>query len=276
MELAPSKRVRLVLTGARCLPYRARLAYFTSRMQRETDVGQRVNEYEQPIGEPMPQWQPARAPGDQPMTGRYCRLERVDVERHADDLYDAYRAAPDGRDWTYLSVGPFDTPDAYRQFLTACAASPDPLHYTVIDLATDKAIGTLSLMRIDKANGVIEVGFVVFSRRLQKTRMATEAIFLLMQRVFDDLGYRRFEWKCDALNAPSRAAAARFGFTFEGIFRQAVTYKGRNRDTAWFSIIDSEWPALRAGFEAWLDAANFDAQGAQQRTLQACIATRQA
>ena len=235
---------------------------------------QRVNEYGQAIGEPMPQWQPARAPGDQPMTGRYCRLERVDVERHADDLYEAYSAAPDGRDWTYLPVGPFDTREAYRDFLTSCAASPDPLHHTVIDLATGKAIGTLSLMRIDKANGVIEVGFVVFSQRLQKTRMATESLFLLMQRIFDELGYRRFEWKCDALNAPSRAAAARFGFTYEGIFRQAVTYKGRNRDTAWFSIIDSEWPALRAGFAHWLDEANFDAQGTQRRTLQACIAAQ--
>ncbi|WP_087736676.1 GNAT family N-acetyltransferase [Paraburkholderia piptadeniae] len=237
-------------------------------------MGQRVNEYGQPIGEPMPNWQPAKAPGDQPMTGRYCRLERVNVERHLDDLYDAYSAAPDARDWTYLSVGPFGTREAYRDCLTALAASPDPLHYAVIDLATGKAVGTLSLMRIDKSNGVIEVGFVVFSQRLQKTRMATEAIFLLMQRVFDELGYRRFEWKCDALNAPSRAAAARFGFTFEGIFRQAVTYKGRNRDTAWFSIIDSEWPALRAGFAEWLDEANFDSQGKQRRTLQACMAGR--
>ena len=239
-------------------------------------MAQRVNEYGQPIGEPMPQWRAAGVPGNQPMTGRYCRLERVDVERHADDLYDAYRSAPDGRDWTYLSVGPFDTLDAYRAFLATCAASADPLHHTVIDLATDKAVGTLSLMRIDPANGVIEVGFVVFSPRLQKTRMATEAIFLLMQRAFDELGYRRFEWKCDALNLPSRTAAARFGFTFEGIFRQAVTYKGRNRDTAWFSIIDTEWPTLRAGFAQWLDEANFDAQGMQRRTLQACIAEHRA
>jgi len=237
-------------------------------MQRENDLGERVNEYSQPIGAPMPQWQPAKALGDQPMTGRYCRLERVDVERHANDLYEAYSTAPDGRDWTYLSVGPFETCEAYRDFLASCVASPDPLHHTVIDLATGKAVGTLSLMRIDKANGVIEVGFVIFSRRLQKTRMATEAIFLLMQRLFDELGYRRFEWKCDSLNAPSRTAATRFGFTFEGIFRQAVTYKGRNRDTAWFSILDSEWPALRSAFERWLDPANFDSEGRQRATLQ--------
>lgn len=239
-------------------------------------MGQRVNEYDQPIGEPLPDWQPAKAPGDQPMTGRYCRLERVNVELHLDDLFEAYSAAPDDRDWTYLNVGPFRTRDAYRDCLTAFAASPDPLHHTVIDLATGKAVGTLSLMRIDKANGVIEVGFVVFSRRLQKTRIATEAIFLLMQRAFDELGYRRFEWKCDSLNAPSRSAAARFGFTFEGIFRQATIYKGRNRDTAWYSIVDGEWPALRAGFADWLDEANFDAQGVQRRSLQTCIAGRRA
>ncbi|MEX3957493.1 GNAT family N-acetyltransferase [Trinickia sp. EG282A] len=234
-------------------------------------MGQRLNEYGQAIGEPMSYWQSARAPGDQPITGRYCRLERVNVERHLDDLYEAYRAAPDARDWTYLSVGPFESREAYLDCLTALAASPDPLHYAVIDLSTGKAVGTLALMRIDKANGVIEVGFIVFSRRLQKTRMATEAIFLLMRRVFDELGYRRFEWKCDALNAPSRSAAARFGFTFEGIFRQAVVYKGRNRDTAWFSITDNEWPPLRAGFEEWLDEANFDARGMQRRTLRDCI-----
>jgi RimJ/RimL family protein N-acetyltransferase len=244
------------------------------RRAQENHVEQRLNEFGQPVGEPMPQWHGTSTPGNQPMVGRYCRLERVNVERHADDLFEAYSAAPDGRDWTYISAGPFDTLDAYRAYLTAAAASADPMHHAVIDSSTGKAIGTLALMRIDKSNGAIEVGFIVYSPRLQKTRMATEAIFLLMQRAFDELGYRRFEWKCDSLNAPSRAAALRYGFTFEGIFRQAVVYKARNRDTAWFSIIDSEWPALRAGFAEWLDEKNFDAQGGQVRKLAECIAQR--
>ncbi len=233
---------------------------------------QRLNEFGQPVGAPVPGWHGAQIPDAAPLIGRYCRIERVNVERHVGDLHDAYREAPDGRDWTYLSAGPFDTLDAYREHLTRMAALADPLHHTVIDLATGKAVGTLALMRIDTANGVIEVGYVTFSRRLQKTRVATEALFLLMERVFDGLGYRRFEWKCDALNAPSMTAALRYGFTFEGIFRQAVVYRGRSRDTAWYSIIDSEWPALRKGFTAWLDAGNFDARGKQIRPLAELIA----
>jgi RimJ/RimL family protein N-acetyltransferase len=146
------------------------------------------------------------------------------------------------------------------------------LHYAVIDLATAKPVGTLSLMRIDPANGVIEVGHVTYSPRLKRTRKATEAMFLLLGEVFDKLGYRRFEWKCDSLNEPSRRAAQRYGFTFEGIFRQAIVYRERNRDTAWFSIIDSEWPALRSGYQRWLDAGNFDAQGQQVERLADVIA----
>jgi RimJ/RimL family protein N-acetyltransferase len=237
-------------------------------------VEQRLNEFGQTIGMPVPGWHGAQTPGAVPLAGRYCRIERANVERHADDLYEAYRAAPDSRDWTYLNVGPFETLDAYRDHLTRAAALVDPLHHAVVDLATGKAAGTLALMRIDAANGVAEVGHVTFSQRLQKTRAATEAIFLLMKHAFDGLGYRRFEWKCDALNAPSRAAALRYGFTFEGIFRQAIVYRGRNRDTAWFSIIDSEWPAIREGFTVWLEPSNFDAQGKQVRKLAELIATQ--
>ncbi|MGF6773523.1 RimJ/RimL family protein N-acetyltransferase [Paraburkholderia sp. GAS199] len=232
----------------------------------------RRNAYEQPIGAPVPDWHGAQAPGREPLAGQYCRIERVNVERHAADLFDAYRSATDGRDWTYLAVGPFETLDAYREHLTRAAASPDPLHYAVIDLATGKAIGTLALMRIDRANGVIEVGHVTYSPRLKRTRVATEAMFLLMQHVFDELGYRRFEWKCDSLNGPSRSAALRYGFSFEGIFRQAIVYHERNRDTAWFSVIDGEWPALRDGYAQWLDAGNFDAQGQQKANLANLIA----
>ncbi|MFM0592405.1 GNAT family N-acetyltransferase [Paraburkholderia dilworthii] len=236
----------------------------------------RHNEFEQPIGVPVLDWKGAEAPGRAPLTGRYCRIEPVDVERHAADLYDAYSSAADARDWTYLNVGPFDSLAAYREHLTRMAASPDPLHHTVIDLATGKAVGTLALMRIDRVNGVIEVGHVTYSPRLKQTRIATDAMFLVMTQIFDVLGYRRFEWKCDSLNAPSRAAALRYGFTFEGIFRQAIVYHQRNRDTAWFSVIDGEWPALRASYARWLDAGNFDAQGKQIERLAHLIAQQRA
>lgn len=235
-------------------------------------MASRLNEYQQPIGAALPDWQGARLPERVTLAGRYCRIEPVAVERHAAELFEAYRDAPDGRDWTYLSVGPFATLDAYRTHLTSAAQSRDPMHYAVIDLATGKAVGTFALMRIDAANGVIEVGHVTYSPRLKRTRIATEALALLMKYVFEDLGYRRFEWKCDALNEPSRAAALRYGFTFEGIFRQAIVTRGRNRDTAWHSIIDSEYPALRAAYARWLDPHNFDARGQQLETLASCIA----
>jgi RimJ/RimL family protein N-acetyltransferase len=239
-------------------------------------VDVRRNEFGQPIGAPLPDWKGAQAPGREPLVGRYCRIEPVDVERHVEDLYAAYSEAADVRDWTYLSIGPFDTLDAYRAYLTTAATLKDPFHHTVIDLATGKAVGTLALMRIDTGNGVIEVGFVTYSPRLKRTRIATEAMFLLMNYVFDQLGYRRFEWKCDSRNEPSRAAALRYGFTFEGIFRQASVHRGRNRDTAWFSVLDSEWPALRDSYAQWLDASNFDAHGAQVKKLADLIAAGRA
>ena len=151
----------------------------------------------------------------------------------------------------------------------AAARSSDPLHFAVIDLASGKAVGTLALMRIDPANGVIEVGHVIFSPALQQSALSTEAQFLLMAYAFDTLGYRRYEWKCDDLNLPSRRAAERLGFVYEGTFRQAVLYKGRSRDTAWYAIIDSQWPALKAAFGAWLAPSNFDEQGRQHQPLSA-------
>lgn len=228
---------------------------------------QRLNEYGQPIGEPVPEWTPRARPDTVTLTGNWCRLEPVDATRHADDLYAAYRAAPDHRDWTYLGVGPFERVEDYRSHAEALARSTDPRHYAVIDLKTGRAVGTLSLMRQDPANGVIEVGHVMFSPLLKQTPVSTEAQYLLMAYVFDTLGYRRYEWKCDSLNAPSRKTAARLGFTFEGIFRQAVVYKGRSRDTAWFSIIDKEWAPLKRAFAAWLAPENFDAQGLQRASL---------
>jgi RimJ/RimL family protein N-acetyltransferase len=146
-------------------------------------------------------------------------------------------------------------------------AKTDPLHHAIIDVATGKAVGTAALMRIDPAHGVIEIGSIAYSPYLKRSRAGTEAMFLFMRRVFDELGYRRYEWKCDSLNAPSRRAAERYGFQYEGTFRQAIVYKGRSRDTAWFSIIDRDWPVIRAGFEQWLAPENFDAAGNQRRSL---------
>ena len=201
------------------------------------------------------------------MVGRYTVVEPISLEKHAVSLFSAYMEAPDGRDWTYLSTErPEDEPQ-FRAYLTKLAASEDPLHYTIVDAATGRALGTAALMRIDPANGAIEVGSIAFSPALKGTRLGTEAMYLMMKRAFDELGYRRYEWKCDSLNAPSRAAALRYGFTFEGIFRQAIVYKSRSRDTAWYSITDHEWPAIREAFETWLDPRNFDAEGRQHRRL---------
>jgi RimJ/RimL family protein N-acetyltransferase len=201
------------------------------------------------------------------MAGRYCRLEPVSVQRHEQDLFAAYMQAPDGRDWTYLFSDRPETAADFNTYLVKLEQSEDPLHFTIIDSSTHKAVGTAALMRIEPTHGVIEVGSITFSPSLKQTRAATESMYLMMRRAFDDLGYRRYEWKCDSLNAPSRAAALRYGFTFEGIFRQAIVYKGRSRDTAWFSITDTEWPRIRRAFEAWLDPANFSAEGRQKRRL---------
>lgn len=226
-----------------------------------------MNEYGQPIGEPVPGWSARPVPEAVTLEGTYCRLEPLDAGRHAADLYAAYHAASDVRDWTYLAVGPFERPEDYRRHAEAAAQSTDPRHYAVIDRKTGKAVGSLALMRIEPAHGVIEVGHVTFSPLLKQTPLSTEAQFLLMRYVFDTLGYRRYEWKCDSLNAPSRKTAVRLGFQFEGIFRQAIVYKGRNRDTAWHSIIDKEWPLLKQAFEAWLAPANFDDAGRQRQSL---------
>ena len=206
------------------------------------------------------------------MEGRFCRLEPLDPARHAADLFAANQLDKDGRNWTYLSVGPFADLASYRAWLDQVAKGDDPLFHAIIDKSTGKAVGVATFMRIDAANGVIEVGNINYSPLLQRKPGATEAMYLMMARVFDELGYRRYEWKCDSLNAPSRAAAARLGFQYEGLFRQAVVYKGRNRDTAWFSIIDSEWPALKRAYQQWLAPENFDAGGQQKRKLSDLIA----
>jgi len=229
----------------------------------------RSNQYGQSIGPPMDDWSARPRPPRTDMTGRYCRLEPVDVERHTADLIAAYTAAPDDRDWTYLSVERPRSPEEYRSYLAKLRQSEDPLHFVIVDTGIAKAVGTAAFMRIEPTHGVIEVGAITFSPLLKKTRAATEAMFLMMRRAFDELGYRRYEWKCDSLHVTSRSAAQRYGFTFEGIFRNAIVYKGRSRDTAWHSITAQEWPRIRDAFQAWLDPANFDAQGIQKRPLQA-------
>ena len=229
-------------------------------------MSQRVNTFGQPIGPPLPGWQPAARPARTVLEGRFCRVEPLDVARHARALHDANSLDPEGRMWTYLFSGPFGSFEEYCAWLEPKPASEDPLFFAFVDLANGRAVGLGSYLRIEPANGVIEVGHLQFSPRMQRTPVATEAMYLMMRNAFA-LGYRRYEWKCDALNAASRRAAERLGFTFEGIFRQAIVYKGRNRDTAWFSVIDPEWPALDAAFRAWLDPANFDGNGCQRRRL---------
>lgn len=227
----------------------------------------RLNEFQQPIGRALPEWTPAKHPEQTVLTGRLCRLERLNVERHAKELYEAFQESPDARHWTYLPYGPFNTCDEYRDFLISMVELNDPFHYAVIDLSTKKAVGTVALMRIDAANGVIEIGHVVYSPKMQRTPLSTEVMALLLNYIFDDLGYRRLEWKCDSLNGPSRAAAERFGFTFEGVFRQLQVTQGRNRDTAWYSLLDSEYAVFRSAYEAWLAPANFDEAGLQIEKL---------
>ena len=236
-------------------------------MTATTPHEERRNGLAQPIGWPVPDWTPRPPPPRTAMEGRFCRLEPLSVERHADALFEANGEDADGRNWTYLGVEAPAGLERYRAWLTGLASGDDPLAHAILDRVTGRAVGVATYLRIDRSNGVIEVGHLNFSPRLQRRPGATEAMYLMMRRVFDELGYRRYEWKCDALNAPSRRAAERLGFRFEGIFRQAVVYKGRNRDTAWFSIVDGEWPDLKSAFERWLSPANFDADGLQRLSL---------
>ncbi|MFJ5679027.1 GNAT family N-acetyltransferase [Streptomyces sp. NPDC093097] len=233
----------------------------------EKSMSAGLNAYGQPVGPPLPDWTARPAPARVTLEGRLCRVEPLDADRHADDLYAAYALAADGSDWTYMTSGPFEDPADYRAYVTAATQVDDPLEYAVVDLRTGRAVGTLSLMRQDPSDGVVEVGSVAFSPLLKQTPVSTEAQFLLMSYAFDELGYRRYEWKCDSLNAPSRKAALRLGFAFEGIFRQAMVYKGRSRDTAWYSVIDSEWPRVGKALREWLSPDNFDAEGRQKRSL---------
>jgi RimJ/RimL family protein N-acetyltransferase len=201
------------------------------------------------------------------LPGRYCRIEPLHAH-HAADLFAANALDASGAGWTYLTSGPFADFAAYQGWVDKSGVSEDPRFHAIVDLHTQKAVGVAAYMRIDPANGVVEIGSLKFSPLMQKTPVATEAMYLMMKHAFE-LGYRRYEWKCDSFNAPSRAAAQRFGFSFEGVFRQGMVTKKRSRDTAWYSIIDSEWPALNDAFARWLAPENFDAGGKQVSSLSA-------
>ena len=225
---------------------------------------------ERPLGAPLDP-SPARRPERRTIEGRFVRLEPLDPDRHGPALW-RHIAGADAV-WDYLFDGPFPDEAGLKASLAAKAASDDPLFWAIVDRASGDAVGYATLMRIDPAHRSIEVGNILFAPALQRRPGATEAMALLAGYAFDGLGYRRYEWKCNALNAPSRAAAERLGFTFEGVFRQHMIVKGRNRDTAWYAMVDGEWPVLRRAFAQWLSPENFDAEGRQRRSLAALRAT---
>lgn len=222
-----------------------------------------TNEFGQPIGPPLPPgWAPPPPPPREPFIGRFCQIVPLDVS-HADALFEEFAALGDSH-WTYLYYGPFRNPDEYRTFVASILNSADPLYFTV--LIDGRPAGLVSYLRITPASAFIEVGHLNYGPRMRRSPAATEAMYLMMRRAFE-LGYRRYEWKCDSLNAPSRAAALRLGFAFEGVFRNATVYKGRSRDTAWYAVTDDRWPGVKAAFEAWLSADNFDEHGTQKVRL---------
>ena len=221
---------------------------------------------EQPVG-PAVEAAPAERPGAVVLEGRVCRVEKLDPSRHGDALWQAMQG--DDRLWAYMGYGPFADRAAFDSWLGDRAKLADPFAYAVSDRTSGAATGTVTLMEIRPAAGVIEMGNIVLSGALQRTVASTEAQYLVARHVFETLGYRRYEWKCNSLNAPSRRAALRLGFSFEGVFRQHMIVKGRNRDTAWYSMLDREWPARKAAFERWLDPANFDEAGNQRTSLAA-------
>ncbi|OFZ66205.1 MAG: GNAT family N-acetyltransferase [Betaproteobacteria bacterium RBG_16_56_24] len=225
-----------------------------------------LNHLNQPVGPIVRDWKTPPHPMREPMDGRFCRLEPLDPMRHAESLYAANALDVGGKTWTYLPYGPFETLASYRTWIEQYCCGSDPLFYAIVDLAKGAAVGVASYLRINPSSGSIEVGHINYSPLLQRTPAATEAMYLMMARAFG-LGYRRYEWKCNALNTPSRAAAQRLGLSFEGIFRQATIIKGRNRDTAWYAVIDCEWPAIKEAFLQWLSPSNFDERGKQRTRL---------
>ena len=225
-----------------------------------------------PSGPTPLNWKPVPAPAPVTLRGRTVTLEPLSAERHAADLWQAVKGHDDLWDW--MGDGPYATEEAFHAAIEQKQAAPGAVFLAIVPAATGRAAGYASYMRIDQDNGVVEVGNILLSPILQRTTAATEAMYLMARYIFDDLGYRRYEWKCNAENEPSRRAALRLGFTFEGIFRQHMVIKDRNRDTAWFSLLDREWPASKRAFEAWLDPANFDGEGRQRQSLPAIAAAQ--
>lgn len=215
----------------------------------------------------LSQWLPRPFPPHEPLQGRFIRLEPLDFARHGDHLWQELQG-PDPALWDYLPYGPFAERAAFDAWLAGHADSRDPQCYAVVEQASARALGLLAYLRITPKDGCIEIGHIAFGAALQRTPGASEAVFLLARQAFDELGYRRLEWKCNARNARSRRAAERFGFSYEGLFRQHMIVKGENRDTAWYALIDSEWPQCRQAFQHWLAADNFDAEGRQKRRLE--------
>jgi len=230
-----------------------------------------TNELGQAIGTSLPNWSPVRVPPHMPMVGHFCRLEPLDPDVHTRDLFDAFAQDLEGRNWTYLPHGPFRDITRFEKWIWGCCGRDDFQFYAIIDMATTHAVGIASYLRIEPTVGSIEVGYLNFSPLLQRRPAASEAMYLMMRRAFAELGYRRYEWKCDVLNAASRRAAERLGFRFEGVFRQAAVYKGRDRDTAWFSILDREWVVLEPAYDEWLRDVRVSPDQKQKQSLSTII-----
>jgi RimJ/RimL family protein N-acetyltransferase len=221
------------------------------------------NEFNQVVGCYVENWVSPERPGNTILHGKFCILDPLEIHKHADKLFDSLSIDNQGESWTYLPYGPFNTCDEFQDWLQKTISDNDTLLYAILDIQTKRPIGIAGYLRINPEHGVIEVGHLHFSKLLKRTPIATEAMYLMMHYALEELKYRRYEWKCHSLNLASRAAALRLGFTFEGIFRQSNVFKNRNRDTAWFSILDNEWPTIREKFKKWLQPSNFNSNGGQ-------------
>lgn len=229
-----------------------------------------VNAFNQIIGEPLPDYTPGQFPDINILKGKTVTLEHLEMSKHLDDILDFCFTNAQPADWTYLPVGPFHSKEAVIDWLLNVTAINNAYFFAIRDMKTNKISGLFSLMSIVPSARTIEMGYVIYSADLQKSVAATEAQYLAMHYVFEELGYRRYEWKCDSLNQRSKHAALRLGMSFEGTFRQATVYKGRNRDTNWYSILNTEWPTQKAKFQHWLAPENFDSSGKQIKSLQDC------